>query len=44
VNPELGREWANELFALSLQVKPSRQSQMQNTALDILIRLLPTEP
>jgi len=41
LNPDLGREWANELFALSLQVKVSRRSQVQSTALDILIRLDP---
>jgi hypothetical protein len=31
----------NELFALSLQVKGNRRSQVQSTALDILIRLDP---
>jgi hypothetical protein len=41
LNPDLGREWANELFAVSLQVKVSRRSQVQSTALDILIRLDP---
>jgi hypothetical protein len=41
VNPDLGREWANELFALSLQVKGNRRSQVQSMALDILIRLDP---
>ena len=41
LNPDLGRQWANELFALSLQVKVSRRSQVQSTALDILIRLDP---
>ena len=40
LNPDLGREWANELFALSLQVKGNR-SQVQSTALNILIRLDP---
>jgi hypothetical protein len=41
LNPDLGRQWANELFALSLQVNASRRSQVQSTALDILIRLDP---
>jgi hypothetical protein len=41
LNPDLGREWAQELFALSLQMKSSRRSQVQSTALDILIRLDP---
>lgn len=41
LNPDLGREWANELFALSLQVKGSRRSQVQGAALGILIRLDP---
>jgi hypothetical protein len=41
LNPGLGREWAQELFALSLQMKSSRRSQVQSTALDILIRLDP---
>jgi hypothetical protein len=40
-NPDLGREWANELFTLSLQVKGTRRSQAQSTALGILIRLDP---
>jgi Skp family chaperone for outer membrane proteins len=41
LEPDLGREWANELFALALQVKGSRRPQMQGTALSILIRLDP---
>ena len=41
LKPDLGREWANELFALSLQVKGSRRPQLQGTALSILIRLDP---
>jgi hypothetical protein len=40
LNPDLGREWASELFALSLQVKGNRL-QVQSTALNILIRLDP---
>lgn len=40
LNPDLGREWASELFALSLQVKGNRP-QVQSTALNILIRLDP---
>ena len=40
-NPDLGREWANELFASSLQLKGSQRSQVQSTALRILIRLDP---
>jgi hypothetical protein len=35
LNPDLGREWAAELFALSHQLKGNR-SQVQNTALGIL--------
>jgi hypothetical protein len=41
LEPDLGREWANELFALALQGKGSRRPQMQGTALSILIRLDP---
>jgi hypothetical protein len=41
LEPDLGRDWANELFALSPQVKPSRRLQVQSMALDILIRLDP---
>jgi hypothetical protein len=41
LNPDLGGAWANELFALSLQVKGSQRSQVQSTALRILIRLDP---
>ena len=41
LNPDLGREWANELFALALQVKGKRRSQLQSSALGILIRLDP---
>ncbi len=40
-NRELGGAWANELFALSLQLKGSQRSQVQSTALGILIRLDP---
>jgi len=40
LKPDLGREWASELFALSLQLKGNR-SQVQSTALGILIRLDP---
>ena len=41
LNPDLGRAWANELFALSLQVKGGQRSQVQSEALDILVRLDP---
>lgn len=39
--PELSREWSNELFALSLQMKGSQRSEAQSTALGILVRLDP---
>jgi hypothetical protein len=41
LNPDHGREWAIELFALSLQVKGSQRSQAQSMALGILVRLAP---
>ncbi len=41
LNADLGREWANEVFALSLQLKESQRSQVQGTALRIVIRLDP---
>jgi len=41
LNPDLGGAWANELFALSLQVKGIQRTQVQSTALGILIRLDP---
>jgi hypothetical protein len=41
LNSDLGGAWANELFALSLQVKGSQRSHVQSTALGILIRLDP---
>src|SRR5467141_432645 len=37
LNSDLGGAWANELFALSLQVKGSQRSHVQSTALGILI-------
>ena len=40
-NPDLGREWANELFTLSLQVKGSWRTYVQSIALRILIQLDP---
>jgi hypothetical protein len=41
VSPVLGREWATELFTLSLQVKAELRSQVQSRALRLLIRLDP---
>jgi hypothetical protein len=41
LRPDLGREWANELFSLSFQTKGAQRSFVQNTAMRILIRLDP---
>ncbi len=41
LDAELGREWANELFALSAQAKPDQRSVLRNSALGILVRLDP---
>jgi hypothetical protein len=41
LRPDLGREWANELFTLSFQMKGSQRSFLQNTAMRLLIRLDP---
>jgi hypothetical protein len=41
LTPDLGREWANELFTLSFQAKGNQPLQVQSTALRILIRLDP---
>lgn len=41
LKPALSREWSNELFALSLQVKGSQRSEVQSAALGILVRLDP---
>ncbi len=41
LRPDLGREWANELFTLSFQTKDVQSSIAQNTAMRILIRLDP---
>ena len=41
LRPDLGREWANELFTLSFQTKGAQRSFVQNTAMRILIRLDP---
>jgi len=41
LRPDLGQEWANELFALSAQAKGAQRSIAQNTAMRILIRLNP---
>lgn len=41
LRPDLGREWANELFTLSFQTKGTRRSSLQNTAMRLLIRLDP---
>jgi hypothetical protein len=38
---DLGRAWANELFALSLQTKGDQRSSAQNGAMRILLRLDP---
>jgi len=41
LRPDLGREWANELFTLSFQTKGAQRSFVQNTAMRMLIRLDP---
>jgi hypothetical protein len=41
INPDLGRDWANEVFALSPHVNGGQRSQAQSKALRILIRLDP---
>ena len=38
---DLGREWANELFELSFQMKGAQRSFVQNRAMRILVRLDP---
>jgi hypothetical protein len=39
LRPDLGREWANELFALSSQAKGPQRTSTQNAAIGMLIRL-----
>jgi len=41
LRPDLGREWANELFTLSFQTKGAQRSFVQNSTLRMLIRLDP---
>jgi hypothetical protein len=41
LRPDLGREWANELFTLSFQTKGFQRSSAQSTAMRLLIRLDP---
>ena len=41
LRPDLGGEWANELFTLSSQAKGSLRTSTQNTAIGMLIRLDP---
>jgi len=41
LRPDLGREWANELFTLSFQTKGAQRSYAQNAAMAVLIRLDP---
>lgn len=43
LRPDLGREWANELFTLSFQMKGTQRSFSQNTAMRLLIRLDPNQ-
>jgi hypothetical protein len=38
---DLGREWANELFAMSFQTKGTQRSWAQSTAMSVLARLDP---
>jgi hypothetical protein len=38
---DLGREWANELFTISLQTKGTQRSWAQSTAMRVLVRLDP---
>ena len=39
LRPDLGREWADELFTLSSQVKGPQRTSTQNAAIGMLIRL-----
>jgi hypothetical protein len=39
LRPDLGREWASELFTLSSQAKGPQRTSAQNTAIGMLIRL-----
>ena len=39
LRPDLGREWASELFALSSQAKGPQRTSTQNAAIGMLIRL-----
>ena len=41
IRPDLGREWATELFTLSFQTKGFQRSSAQSTAMRLLIRLDP---
>ena len=41
VRADLGRDWANELFTLSLQAKEGHRAVAQETAMSVLIRLDP---
>ncbi len=41
VHDDLGRQWADELFNLSFQAKVDERSRMQNSAVDILVRMDP---
>jgi hypothetical protein len=41
LRPDLGQEWANELFTLAAQAKGAQRSIAQNAAMRILIRLNP---
>ena len=41
LRPDLGQEWANELFTLAAQAKGAQRSITQNAAMLILIRLNP---
>jgi hypothetical protein len=38
---DLGREWANELFALSFQANEGHREEAQKSAMDVLMRLDP---
>jgi hypothetical protein len=41
LRPDLGREWANELFTLSFQTQAAQRSFVQNAAIRMLVRLDP---
>lgn len=41
LRPDLGREWANELFTLSFQTQGAQRSFVQNAAMRMLVRLDP---